>query len=188
MKESIGKEIGKTLRQLRHERGWSLDRLSEATGVSKPMLGQIERGASNPTITTMWKIAEGMGVGFSTFLQQQRPDMEFVSADTAEWLEGENGYAVRNIFSKHEQAPIEWYEFVLSSGGSHYSSAHPFGVEEYIFVHEGQMEVQTNEESKQLMKPDDALRFRADHNHAYINTGPEKVKGVLMLFYTAYRQ
>lgn len=188
MKESIGKEIGKTLRQLRHERGWSLERLAEATGVSKPMLGQIERGVSNPTITTMWKIAEGMGVGFSTFLQQQRPDMEFVSADKAEWLEGENGYAVRNIFSKHEQAPVEWYEFVLSSGGSHYSSAHPFGVEEYIFVHEGQMEVQTKEVSKQLMKPDDALRFRADHNHAYINAGPEKVKGILMLFYTAYRQ
>ncbi|WP_079475879.1 helix-turn-helix domain-containing protein [Marinococcus halophilus] len=188
MKESIGKEIGKTLRQLRHARGWSLDKLAEATGVSKPMLGQIERGASNPTITTMWKIAEGMGVGFSAFLQQHRPDTEFVPADKAEWLEGENGYAVRNIFSKHEQAPVEWYEFVLSSDGSHYSSAHPFGVEEYIFVHEGQLEVQTKEESRQFMEPGDALRFQADHDHAYISAGPNEVKGILMLFYTAYRQ
>ena len=39
--------LATTLRTLRHQREWSLSRLAEETGVSKAMLGQIERGILN---------------------------------------------------------------------------------------------------------------------------------------------
>ena len=42
------------LRALRTGRAWSLDRAAQETGVSKAMLGQIERGDSSPTIATLW--------------------------------------------------------------------------------------------------------------------------------------
>ena len=45
--------IGQTLRDLRQQRGWSLDKTAQATGVSKAMLGQIERGESSPTVVTL---------------------------------------------------------------------------------------------------------------------------------------
>lgn len=60
--------LASTLKTLRRQREWSLSRLAEATGVSKAMLGQIERNESSPTVATLWKIATGLNVPFSTFI------------------------------------------------------------------------------------------------------------------------
>ena len=54
---NIAQHLSATLKTLRQQRGWSLSRLAEETGVSKAMLGQIERNESSPTVATLWKIA-----------------------------------------------------------------------------------------------------------------------------------
>ncbi|MEN6483123.1 MAG: helix-turn-helix transcriptional regulator, partial [Anaerolineaceae bacterium] len=60
--------IAKNLKRIREERKLSLDRLSDLTGVSKSMLGQIERGESSPTISMVWKITNGLKISFTTLL------------------------------------------------------------------------------------------------------------------------
>jgi len=60
--------LSATLKTLRQTRGWSLSRLATETGVSKAMLGQIERNESSPTVATLWKIATGLNVPLSTFI------------------------------------------------------------------------------------------------------------------------
>src|SRR6478752_1123911 len=67
--QDISKRIAKTLKSLRQERGWSLDKTALETGVSKAMLGQIEREESSPTISTLWKIASGFQTSFSSFIE-----------------------------------------------------------------------------------------------------------------------
>src|SRR5580693_6191893 len=67
--KKIYKRISLTLKKLRRERGWSLDKAAEKTGVSKAMLGQIEREESSPTIATLWKIASGFNTSFSSFIE-----------------------------------------------------------------------------------------------------------------------
>lgn len=64
--------IGERLREIRTDLNLSLDDAAKATGVSKPMLGQIERGQSVPTITTLWKIATGLKTPLSAFLQERK--------------------------------------------------------------------------------------------------------------------
>ena len=56
----ITQHLATTLKALRQARGWSLSKLAEETGVSKAMLGQIERNESSPTVSTLWKIATGL--------------------------------------------------------------------------------------------------------------------------------
>jgi transcriptional regulator with XRE-family HTH domain len=60
--------VAQNLRRMREDKKLSLDRLAELTGVSKSMLGQIERGESSPTISTIWKIANGLKVSFTSLL------------------------------------------------------------------------------------------------------------------------
>lgn len=60
-------QIANQLKNLRKSRGLSLDATAQLTGVSKAMLGQIERGESSPTIATLWKIASGLEASFSAF-------------------------------------------------------------------------------------------------------------------------
>ena len=45
--------IGTRLKKIRHMKDLSLEELATQTGVSKPMLGKIERGISNPTVSTL---------------------------------------------------------------------------------------------------------------------------------------
>ena len=59
--------IAENLKRIRKENKWSLDTVSDMTGVSKSMLGQIERGESSPTISTLWKIATGLHISFRVF-------------------------------------------------------------------------------------------------------------------------
>lgn len=60
--------LAQTLKAQRATRGWSLAQAAQITGVSKAMLGQIERAESSPTIATLWKIASGFNLPFSAFI------------------------------------------------------------------------------------------------------------------------
>ena len=60
--EKLNFVISQNLKRIREDMHWSLDKLSQETGVSKSMLGQIERGESNPTVATVWKISNGLKV------------------------------------------------------------------------------------------------------------------------------
>ena len=72
------KEIGKVLKKIRFERDLTLDNVSTLTGVSKTMLGQIERGVSVPTVSVLWKIAKGLQVSLSTLFNEQTPNYNAV--------------------------------------------------------------------------------------------------------------
>ncbi len=65
--EPMNLRIGEKLKSIRMARALSLDDAAALTGVSKPMLGQIERGQSVPTVTTLWKIATGLKTPLSAF-------------------------------------------------------------------------------------------------------------------------
>jgi len=54
--ENLNAKISNTLKLLRKEKNWSLDKASQKTGVSKAMLGQIERAESSPTISHFGKL------------------------------------------------------------------------------------------------------------------------------------
>lgn len=67
---SIEKQVAENIKRLRKVRNYSLDQLSSMTGVSKGMLAQIEKGSSSPTITTLWKIANGLQVSFTSLAEK----------------------------------------------------------------------------------------------------------------------
>ena len=68
---NLNEIIAVNLKRLRAERGFSLGKLSELSGVSKVMLSQIEKGESNPTINTLWKIAGGLQVSYTKLIDEQ---------------------------------------------------------------------------------------------------------------------
>ena len=68
----IDKNIAFNLKRIRKSKNMSLDMLAERTGVSKSMLGQIERGESNPTVSTIGKIVEGLKVPFEQLIYNRK--------------------------------------------------------------------------------------------------------------------
>ena len=70
--------IADNLRALRQGLNLSLSEVSERTGVSKSMLGQIERNESSPTISTLWKIATGLQVSFTSLMERPEQGIRIV--------------------------------------------------------------------------------------------------------------
>lgn len=79
----MDKNIALNLKRIRKSKNMSLDMLAERTGVSKSTLGQIERGESNPTVSTIGKIVEGLKVPFEQLIYDRKEIMVMPSPEEA---------------------------------------------------------------------------------------------------------
>lgn len=171
-KQEPGQYLPGALRAQRAARGWSLDKAAEETGVSKAMLGQIERGESSPTLATLWKIASGFHTSLSSFLEPLPPsqgeEAVFRNADVLRYQPGPDGMLVAPLFPHDPRFGFELFELTLLPGYERHSEAHENGVTETVVVLRGTMEVLVNGEWK-MLDVGDAVRFPADRPHGYRN-------------------
>ena len=175
--------IGDRLREVRTGLGMSLDDVSRATGVSKPMLGQIERGQSTPTITTLWKIATGLKTPLSAFLQEQKAEYTMVGNHEGEPITEDDGrMRAFTMFPFDPIRSMEYFFIEFDPGCQHDSDKHNDGVEEYVMVLTGQLQLVINGEEVVIPK-NEAIRFRADVPHEYNNPFDEECTVYNMIFY-----
>lgn len=170
--KNIYKHIAATLKNLRREKGWSLDKAAEETGVSKAMLGQIEREESSPTIATLWKIASGFHTSFSLFIEETLTNVNepvLLRAGKLKKLRPSNETIhVTPLFPFDENLQLEIFIIELLPKSEHLSTPHQPGVTEHVIVIEGEIEVLVNG-NWQTLKKGEGLRFNANQPHGYRN-------------------
>lgn len=184
-KKNLNTLIGENLRTLREKKGVSLEKAAQLTGVSKPMLGQIERGVSNPTVSTLWKIASGLGVPFTTFLDEKQPEVKIIQKyDTEPLIEADGKFHVYPVFPMERGKPFEIFTIELLEGCDYPSQPHPRGVEEYIWIEEGTLNLQIEQQSYTLYK-EQGIRFSADYYHSYANHQQTPCRATMVIYYPA---
>lgn len=179
--------IGRNLNNIRKRRGISLDKVAELTGVSKAMLGQIERGESTPTINVLWKIATGLKVSFSSLLANREEDKETLLARFSEItpiIEEQGQMRIFPQFMFDSNRGFEVFIIELEPGCSHKSDPHDEGVEEYISLIEGVLEVTIGEDVYVLNKGD-AIRYLANKEHIYCNLSDKRISFNHIIFYSS---
>ncbi len=141
--QTINSYLATTLKALRNQKGWSLDKAAQETGVSKAMIGQIERGESSPTIATLWKIASGFNISLSTFLEPtpQSQGAVFRKPDELRQQPATDGMLVASLFPFEERFGFEMFELTLLPNYERLSEPHETGVTEHVIVLSGTMEV-----------------------------------------------
>ncbi|WP_136246981.1 helix-turn-helix domain-containing protein [Halomonas borealis] len=175
--QDISQHIVERLRALRRAEGWSLDRTAQATGVSKAMLGQIERGESSPTVATLWKIASGFRVPFSSLFEPTLVEGgEAATVASRQVVTGgagggdAAGMTALPLFAFDPALGFELLVVTLAAGASSASAPHAPGVVEHLVVVEGELEVAVDGAWRRLAVGE-GLRFAADRPHAYRNPG-----------------
>lgn len=170
--KDLYKNISTILKALRRERGWSLDKASEETGVSKAMLGQIEREESSPTIATLWKIANGFRTSFSALIADINKDFKkpIYRGGKAKHLHPrDKKIRIMPLFPFDKQLNFEFFIIELLPGCEHLSLPHKQGVVEHVIVVDGEIDVLINGNWQPLRK-NQGLRFNANQPHGYRNT------------------
>jgi transcriptional regulator with XRE-family HTH domain len=177
----IGEIIAVNLKRIREERHLSLAQLAEQAGVSKVILSQIEKGDSNPTVNTIWKITGALQLPYTSLLEPPEAKAEYVKKTDIHDLE-EDGYHIFSYYPKNQDRNFEMYQIEMDQGCIHESIGHSSNSSEYVMVLEGQMVLDVNG-SKYQLEADDALYFDASYPHVYNNKSDQRVKAVLIIYY-----
>lgn len=179
----ITQQIGQNLKQLRTAQHWTLDELAQKTGISKGMLSQIEKGTTNPTINTIWKISEGLHIPYTTLIGPPvLSTCAVVSKEDAIFQEDDSQkYRIYNYYQQTPERNFEFFEMELDPGHCYDSVGH-FASSEYIFVINGTLTLAIGQETVTL-RAEDATHFIATQPHRYQNLGTIPVKAVVLNLY-----
>ena len=178
--EAIHQHLGSRVKQLRSARGWSLEALANASGVSRSMLSQIEREQANPTLAVTLRIARAFGLGLGELLEMPgaASSVTVIRADDHTYhYRSDKDCRIRTLSPLNLEKDVEFYEIQLQAGGALRSAPHFEGTREFLTVQKGRIRVESAGDAEEL-NPGDSSSYRADVPHAIINSG----KGVATVF------
>lgn len=159
--------IGEALRAERTLRQMSLAELSELSGVSKTNLSYLERGSGNPSIETLWRISQALGVPLGHLLREdESPRVRLIEARAADALSAESGMTAWPLHSEGRSHRSEVYDIELPRGTDQRSDAHLPHTEELIVCVQGRILAGPYGEEVELTAGD-SVWFRADVAHHY---------------------
>jgi transcriptional regulator with XRE-family HTH domain len=159
--------IGNKIKLLRESKGLSLTELAKKAGLAKSTLFKIEENKTNPTINTIWSLAEVLGVSFSELASDSEIKDEGVSVVLLE--KGEN---------------FESYKMSLKAGAKYIAKPHFAGTKERVYVLKGSVEVGSIDNIKKL-HTGEITEFKADKRHIYSANTPSTL--IVSLFYSKKR-
>jgi transcriptional regulator with XRE-family HTH domain len=183
--EAINRHFGARVKQLRAERGWSLERLAGASGVSRSMLSQIEREQANPTLAVTMRIGQAFGLSLADLLEMPGAASSVTvirAEDRAFHYRSDKFCRLRTLSPLNLEKDVEFYEVQLQPGGALRSAPHFEGTREFLTVQKGEVRVQSVEDVEELA-PGDSASYRADVPHAIVNTGKTEALLFLVVIY-----
>jgi transcriptional regulator with XRE-family HTH domain len=183
----LDKNIAMNLKRIRKSKNMSLDMMAEQTGVSKSMLGQIERGESNPTVTTIGKIVEGIRISFEELIQtpvEQVSVIERKNQIVAHQVDG--SYKLHICMPYDKKRNFEVYLLELHPKQEYATGAHGENTYEYVTVSSGILTMKIEEEEYVVCEKN-SIKFATDREHIYQNNGIETLYLHIVLYWEQER-
>jgi transcriptional regulator with XRE-family HTH domain len=180
--EAVAAAVAHNTRRLRTARGWSLDQLATRSGVSKGMLVHLEQARTNPSLGTLCKVSETLGVSLAGLVElHEAPVVRVVAADGVIRLwESDAGSWGDLLVGTDEREHLELWRWNLAPGDDHGSDAHAPGTREMVHVISGTLTLDVGDASHTVPAGGAAL-FHADRDHRYRNTGRKRVSLVMVV-------
>lgn len=175
--------IGANLRKERKQRHLSMDALALASGVSKAMLSQIESDKVNPTIGTVWKIANALDIGLETLLQckqEEQKKFEVLREQEINTLVTDSSGVRFRVLSPVSLADdLELYLMELNPGSVHSSRPHTALTEEYLTILKGTVRLTVGTRTEELHVGDVAI-YQSDVPHQLANPSETEIAALHM--------
>lgn len=179
----IVSSIGPKLRDLRLQRGLSLQQLAERADVSAAAIHKIEKSGMVPTITTLLKLAGALNRSISYFVDEeteQNGPAVLVRADERRIVYTSHlGIDLAGISGPYGRFFLAGAVATLEPGASSGDNPMEHPGEELVFVLEGSMEFEVDGQGYRLAEGD-SVHFRTDRPHRWKNPGKRPARAVWM--------
>jgi transcriptional regulator with XRE-family HTH domain len=180
-REAMSVDVGGRLKELREARNVSMRTLATKSGLSANALSMIERGKTSPSVSTLYKLADAMGVSITAFFgpEAERKQVVFLKSDERTRMSFTRG-VFEALGGEQFVGRVEPFMLTLESGaasGLHFitHSGH-----EFVFCLRGQLEYQVEREIFQL-SPGDSLLFAANLKHKWKNGGRTVTNALIII-------
>jgi len=164
--------VGTRVKALRDSMGLSLRDLAERSGVSAPMLSQVERGETSPTLSVAGKIAGGLELSLSQLLRLDEAQHVVVVAKGEGRATRRGGHAVEELTPPLPGQRADVSRHVLepgsATGGPADPPMHEPGARETALVLNGSLTLVVDGEDRNLAEGD-TVTFDADLPHHFEN-------------------
>ncbi len=166
--DAVNELIGQRVRHHRTTRGWTLDELADRSGVSRRMLITIEHGDGNPSIATLLRLSDALGVGLPVLVDVERPHaLTVTAAGQAPVLwRGPRGGQALLVAGTEPPDVVELWDWTLHPGEAHATEAHSAGTRELLLVLEGEVDLRVGDRTERIGTGDSAA-FAGDVPHGY---------------------
>ena len=183
--------IGKKIRVLRKNAGLVFQDLSYRTGLSKPLLSQIEKEVVSPPIATLLKISKALSVNIGFFFQDNDPEEKVVLVrrdeskviDSRYFGREESGYYYEALAYKKSKKYMEPFLVEFKRMKAEKLSYFSHEGEEFIYLLEGTLEFRTENE-QYVLNPGDSLYFESSIPHAYRALERKNAKALTVVYPT----
>jgi transcriptional regulator with XRE-family HTH domain len=183
----LNERIAERVRELRAERGLSLDALATISGVSRSMISLIERGESSPTAVVLEKLATGLGVVlvslFDAPVHAQAPSGPVARrADQPLWKDPASGYLRRNVSPAGVPQPMQIVEVQFPPGGrvAFESGVRDTRAYQQVWVLAGAIDITLGTE-KHRLREGDCLAMQLDQPTMFHNPTREPARYAVVI-------
>ena len=172
--------LGQRLRQHRRQRGWTLQRMAEATGVAVSTLSKVERGQMSPTYDKLVQLSQGLQVDIAELFERPRPNPPAVDeAPRSSLTRAGQGHTLvtANYTYRYLAVGMAGKRMIPSVSEVKARTLGEFGPlirhtgEEFLFVLAGRVVVHVEGREAVSLEPGDSIYFDAALGHAFLSAG-----------------
>jgi transcriptional regulator with XRE-family HTH domain len=178
--QDVIQAVSANVRRLRAARGLSAGALAAASGVGKATLSRIEAGQANPTVETLYALADALGVSFGALTSEGTPGVHLIRAAEAPRVGGT--VQVRVVDRLYGAPLVEVLDVVFPAGRVRQADPHQPGVTEQLVLVRGRLRAGPTDQPVEL-DPGDVLRFPGDVPHVYAALDRADAQAIVLMTY-----
>jgi transcriptional regulator with XRE-family HTH domain len=170
-RNAVSVNVGFRLRELREARKISMRGLATKSGLSANALSMIERGRNSPSVSTLYKLAEALGIPITEFFGPPavKNDVILIKADERTRIPLTRG-VWEGLGGEKFSGRVEPFIMTLESGATSGQHMMIHTGDEFVLCLRGRLEYLIEKQLIEL-EAGDSLLFAAHHNHRWRNTG-----------------
>jgi len=171
IREAPSVNVAASLRELRESRGISMRALASRSGLSANALSMIERGKTSPSVSTLYKLADALGVSITAFFGEENAKKQiiFLKSDERPRMSFTRGI-FEGLGGAQFSGRVEPFVLTLESGASSGPRTIVHSGHEFVFCLRGKLEYYVDREFFQL-EAGDSLLFESKLKHRWKNPG-----------------
>lgn len=167
--------IAASLQRERRRTGLSLAEVARRAGIAKSTLSQLEAGAGNPSVETLWALSIALDVPFAQLFEPARPRVQVIRRGEGPAVASERADYVATVLSASPpNARRDIYLITAQPGEPRESEPHMPGVVEHVVLSAGRAEVGLTDDPVELA-PGDYVAYPGDLPHVFRALEPDTV-------------